>query len=115
MAGTSKMQYPATVRIVRLPCTGKFDITYALRAFQKGADAVMVAGCKKGECVYETGNFKAEERVRFAKKLLDELGIGGERIEMFFMSAAEADKFVAAANEMTERVKKLGPNPLKAQ
>jgi len=113
LAGTSRMQYPATVRIVRLPCTGKFDITYALRAFQKGADAVMVVGWKKGECAYETGNFKAEERVRFTQQLLDELGIGGERIDMFFMSAAEADKFVSAVNEMTSRIEKLGPNPLK--
>ena len=58
---------------------------------------------------------KAEERVRFAKQLLDELGIGGDRIDMFFMSAAEADKFVSAVNEMTARIEKLGPNPLKAQ
>ena len=115
LAGTSRMQYPTTVRIVRLPCTGKFDITYALRAFQKGADAVMVVGWKKGECAYETGNLKAEERVRFTKQLLDELGIGGDRIDMFFMSAAEADKFVSAVNEMTARLQKLGPNPLKAQ
>ena len=115
LAGTSRMQYPATVRIVRLPCTGKFDVTYALRAFQKGADAVMVVGWKKGECAYEVGNLKAEERVRFIKELLDELGIGGDRIEMFFMTAAEADKFVSAVNEMTEKLQKLGPNPLKAQ
>ena len=75
----------------------------------------MVVGWKKGECAYETGNLKAEERVRFAKQLLDELGIGGDRIDMFFMSAAEADKFVSAVNEMTARIQKLGPNPLKAQ
>ncbi|ENN96726.1 methyl-viologen-reducing hydrogenase delta subunit [Methanocaldococcus villosus KIN24-T80] len=109
------MQYPPTVRIVRIPCTGTFDITYALRAFQKGADAVFVAGCKVGECAYESGNLRAMERVKFAKMILDELGIGGERLEMFLMSAAEADKFVAAVNEMTERLKKLGPNPLKVK
>ena len=114
MAGTSKMQYPASIRIVRIPCTGKFDITYALRAFQKGADGVMVVGCKPHECAFETGNFRAEERVKLTKEILDELGIGGDRIEMFFMSAAEATKFVEASNIMFEKINKLGPNPLKA-
>lgn len=108
------MQYPATVRLIRVPCTGKFDITYALRAFQKGADAVFVAGCKPNECAFDIGNFKAEERVKFGKQVLDELGIGGERLEMFFMSGADAGKFTEAVKEMTERVKKLGPNPIKA-
>ncbi len=109
------MQYHPAVRIIRIPCTGRFDITHAMRAFQLGADAVMVAGCKVGECAYESGNLRAEERVKLAKELLDEYGLGGDRIEMFFMSAADADKFVKAANEMVERVKKLGPNPLKNQ
>ena len=114
LAGTSRMQYPASVRPIRVPCTGKFDITYALRAFQKGADAIFVAGWKPNECAFESGNFKAEERVKLTNQLLDELGIGGERIEMYFMSGADAGKFVEAVNEMTERAKKLGPNPLKA-
>jgi len=114
LAGTSKMQYPASIRVVRIPCTGRFDIAYALRAFQKGADGVMVVGWKPHECAFETGNFRAEERVKLTKEILEELGIGGERIEMFFMSAADAAKFVEASNLMSERINKLGPNPLKS-
>jgi len=112
LAGVSRMQYPPNVRIVRLPCSGKVDITYLLRAFQAGVDGVFVAGCLKGGCHFVEGNLRAEKRVQLAKNMLDAIGVGGERLEMFFLSSAMAPRFVGIVSEMTERIRKLGPTPL---
>lgn len=112
LAGSMHLQYPANVRIVRLPCSGKTDILYLLKAFEEGADAVFVAGCKKGMCHYLEGNYNAERRVKYVKKLLDEIGLGGERLEMFFLDAADGPRFAQAVEEMTRRARELGPNPL---
>ncbi len=109
LAGTSRMQYPSNVRVIRLPCSGKVDITYILRAFEKGADGVMIAGCLKGGCHFVEGNLRAEQRVKFTKDLLDAIGFGGERLEMFFLSSSMAPRFVEIVNEMTNRIRKLGP------
>ena len=113
LAGSMHLQYPASVRVIRLPCSGKADVLYLLRAFEEGADAVFVAGCKKGMCHYLEGNYSAERRVKYAKGLLDEIGLGGERLEMFFVDAADGPLFAQAVREMTERALKLGPNPLR--
>jgi coenzyme F420-reducing hydrogenase delta subunit len=112
LAGTSRMQYPPNIRIVRLPCTGKADMLYILKAFQLGADGVMVCGCLKGGCHFTDGNLKCEARVQFLKRILDLLGFGGDRLDMFFMSSAMAGEFVKVAREFTERIRRLGPNPL---
>lgn len=109
LAGVSRMQYPSNIRIIRVPCTGKVDITYLLRAFETGADGVYVAGCLKGGCHFVEGNLHAEVRVKFAKELLDSIGISGDRLEMFFISSAMAPKFIEVAKEMVERITKLGP------
>ena len=108
-----RLSYPTNVKIIRMSCTGKVDLLYILKSFQHGADGVYVAGCKEGDCHYMTGNLRARKRVEYAKKILDAVGIGGERLEMFNMSAADGPRFVQVANEMTERVRKLGPNPVK--
>jgi F420-non-reducing hydrogenase iron-sulfur subunit len=113
LAGSMHLQYPANVRIVRLPCTGKTDTLYLLRAFEDGIDAVMVVGCKKGMCHYLEGNYNAERRVLYVKKLLDEIGVGGGRLEMFFVDAADGPRFVQAAETMVQRARDLGPNPLR--
>ncbi len=108
-----RLSYPTNVEIVRLPCTGRVQVSHILKAFEEGADGVYVAGCLEGECHYQTGNLRAKKRVQYAKKLLDFIGIGGDRLEMYNLSAAEGQRFVEIANEMVERIKKLGPNPLK--
>jgi coenzyme F420-reducing hydrogenase delta subunit len=108
-----RLSYPPNVKIIRVSCTGKVDVLYLLKSFQKGADGVYVAGCKEGDCHYLTGNLRARKRVEYTKKILDAVGIGGERLEMYNMSAADGPRFVAVANEMTERIKSLGPNPIK--
>jgi F420-non-reducing hydrogenase iron-sulfur subunit len=109
-----RLSYPANVKIVQVPCTGKVDVLYLLKSFQAGADGVYVAGCMEGDCHYLTGNLRARKRVEYAKKILDEIGIGGDRLEMVNMSAGQGPRFVEIAKEMNERIKGLGPNPLKA-
>jgi len=108
-----RLSYPTNIKIIQVPCTGKVDVLYLLKSFQRGADGVYVAGCMEGNCHYLTGNLRARKRVEYTKKILDEIGIGGERLEMYNMSAAQGPRFVEIANEMTERIKKLGPNPIK--
>ncbi|MCD6296749.1 MAG: hydrogenase iron-sulfur subunit [Deltaproteobacteria bacterium] len=108
-----RLNYPGTIRIVRVPCTGKVDIIHMLRAFEKGADGVYVVGCLEGECRFDNGNLRARKRVEQAKEILDAIGIGGERVQMYNLSSGEGTKFAEFAIEMTEKIKELGPNPLK--
>jgi coenzyme F420-reducing hydrogenase delta subunit len=112
LAGSMRLNYPANVKIIKLPCTGKVDIIYLLKAFEDGADGVYVAGCLEGNCHFTNGNIKAKRRVARAKKLLDEIGVDGNRLEMYNMSASMGPRFAEVAREMTERIKALGPSPL---
>jgi len=111
-AGALRLSYPANVKFIKLPCTGKVDIEYILRAFEEGADGVYVVACPIGNCHHLRGNERATKRIAYAKKLLDEVGLGGERLGIYYMSGSQATAFANAAREMTEKVKKLGPNPL---
>jgi len=113
MAGSMRLQYPSTVRIVKYLCTGKVDILHILKAFEYGADMVMVSGCEIGDCHFLEGNLRAKERVEYAKQLLEEIGLDGRRLEMFHIGASDAIGFKQAIEEMTKRAKELGPNPLK--
>ncbi|MFX1486369.1 MAG: hydrogenase iron-sulfur subunit [Promethearchaeota archaeon] len=113
LAGTSRLQYPTNVRIILIPCTGRIDLTYIFESFVNGADGVLVEGCLKDQCHYVDGNYRAERRVEFAKRILDEIGIGNERLEMHFISAGMPVKFAEVAREFVRKIKKLGPNPLK--
>jgi len=114
-AGALHIQYPANVKFVRLPCTGKTDIRYLLEAFEQGADGVYLTACPIGNCHHVGGNERGRARVERAKKLLDAIGLGGERLEIFFMSGSQGHTFAMAAQTMTERIRKLGPNPLKVK
>jgi len=113
LAGTSRSSYPTNITILRLPCTGKVDLLYLLEAFRNGADGVIVSGCLKDQCHYETGNqsggnYKAEKIVEFTQNILDEIGINKERIEMHFISSSMATTWVQVATNFTEKIKKLG-------
>ncbi len=113
LAGISKLDYPTNVRIVRVPCTGRVDALHILRAFEEGADGVIVAGClKDGGCHYVDGNMKAERRVTGLKRSLEAIGLGDQRLEMYFMSAGMPDKFVQSVTQFTEGIRKLGPSPI---
>jgi F420-non-reducing hydrogenase iron-sulfur subunit len=112
-AGALHIQYPANVKFVRLPCTGKTDIRYILDAFEQGADGVYIVACPLGNCHHIHGNSRSLARVERAKKILDEIKLGHERLEIFFMSGSQGNSFAMAAQTMTERLRRLGPNPLK--
>lgn len=115
LAGSLRLQYPYNIRIIRLPCTGKVDIIHLLRAFEKGTDGVIVAGCLEGNCHFQKGNLYAKKRVQYTKKILDELGINGERLEMYNLSSAMGPRFAEIAKDMTEKIKQLGPSPVKVR
>ena len=107
------MTYPTNVKIIRVPCTGKVDILHVLRAFEKGADGVYAVGCMEGDCHFTSGNFRARKRIEQAKELLDTVGVGGERVEMFNLASSEGPLFAKYANEFCEKIAGLGPNPIK--
>jgi F420-non-reducing hydrogenase iron-sulfur subunit len=113
LAGSMRVQYPPNVRVLRLPCTGKVDIGYIMEAFEKGVDGVIIAGCLEGGCHFQEGNLRARKRVEFAKQILEEAGIEPERLEMFNLSSAMGQTFAEIATQVTERIRKLGPSPLK--
>jgi F420-non-reducing hydrogenase iron-sulfur subunit len=113
LAGSMRLKYPSTVRVLRLPCTGKVEVNFILAAFERGADGVMVAGCLEGGCHFLEGNLRARRRVERAKELLAEIGLEPERLEMFNLSSAEGPRFAEITTEMTERLRRLGPSPLR--
>ncbi|TET91962.1 MAG: hydrogenase iron-sulfur subunit [Methanomassiliicoccales archaeon] len=113
LAGSMRLSYPPNVKVIRLPCSGKVEITYLLRALEDGADGVMVAGCLEGDCHFMEGNYRAKRKVRHAKRLLEEIGFESGRVEMFNLSSAMAGRFAEIMEEMTERIRKLGPSPLR--
>ena len=112
-AGALRLQYPPNVKLVRLPCSGKTDVGYILRAFEEGADGVYVVGCPIGNCHHVRGNERGKARVERAKQLLDDIGLSGERLDIFFLSGGMGATFAHYAEEMTERIRALGPNPLR--
>ncbi len=110
-----RLQYPSNVKIIKLPCTGKVDLIHLLRSFEKGADGVCVIGCMEGACQFTSGNIRARKRVEEAQRILDSIKIGGKRVQMFNLSSSEAPLFVKRISELTEKIKEMGPNPMKAE
>lgn len=107
-AGMAPVQYPANVRIMKVPCTGSLKVHHFLSAFKNGADAVMVVGCKTDGCHYETGSSTAKRRVELTKKILDLYGLGASRLEMFHNISIEGKDFVTEANAMLKQAQELG-------
>lgn len=108
-----RLSYPTTVKIIRVPCTGKVDTLHLMRPLEKGADGVYVVGCREGDCHFNSGNFRAKARVEQTRKVLDALGIGGRRLEMFNLSSSDGPSFARYAQEMHARILELGPNPIR--
>jgi F420-non-reducing hydrogenase iron-sulfur subunit len=108
-----RRSYPPNVKIIRVPCTGRVDDVHLLKAFEQGVDGIYVAGCLEGECHFLRGNLRAKKRVGHVKRILAALGINPERIQMYNLSAAMGGRFVEIAQEMTERIRALGPSPVK--
>lgn len=114
MAGSQRLPYPANVKIVRVPCSGKVDALHLVKAFEKGADGVYVAGCLEGDCHFKNGNSRAAKRVEYVQQYLEEIGIESERLEMVHLSAGMGYRFAQVATDITEKIRKLGPNPIKS-
>ncbi len=112
LAGTSRLQYPANVRPIRVPCSGTVDPVYLLRALREGADGVMIGGCHPGDCHYITGNLKARRRVKIIKTILESLGLESERVLLAWISGSEGPKFQRVVTEFTEKLRKMGPSDL---
>ena len=112
-AGALRLSYPANVKLFRFPCTGKVDVEYILKAFEEGADGVYIVACSIGNCHHVHGNVRATKRLAFARQLLEEIGLDGERLGIFYMSGSQAHAFANAATHMTERILRLGPSPLR--
>jgi len=107
------MDYPTNVKIIRVPCTGKVDALYLLKAIESGVDGVYVAGCQEGDCHFLKGNIRARKRVGYVKAILKDVGINPDRVEMYNLSAADGPRFVTIAREFTQRIRDLGPSPVK--
>ncbi len=109
LAGTSRIQYPPNVKIIRVMCSGRVNPMFVVNALQEGADGVLIGGCHPGECHYVQGNYLARRRMAILKKLLEYLGIDEKRVRMTWVSAAEGKKFADVIKEITDDVKKIGP------
>lgn len=112
-AGMNKLQYPANVKLMRVTCLGRVDSTFMLEAFEQGYDGVILVGCHIGDCHYVSGNKNAVDVVGNVKKILDLMGLGGNRLRIEEVSSAEGPKFAKVVTEFTEELSKMGPNPLK--
>ncbi len=115
LAGVSRFQYPPTARIIRIMCSGRLEPQFILRAFEMGADGVLVTGCHPGECHYISGNERAKVKVTQTQELIDVLGIDRRRLRLEWISASEGVKFAKTMDEFTKQLIELGPSPLKGE
>jgi F420-non-reducing hydrogenase iron-sulfur subunit len=111
MAGTSQIQYPANVVIIRAMCSGMIHPNFVTEALMSGADGVLMCGCHPGDCHYLEGNLKAEKRAEAIELLLEDFGLEPERFRLEWVSASEGKKFARIVTEMTEALRALGPSP----
>jgi F420-non-reducing hydrogenase iron-sulfur subunit len=109
LAGISRRKFAPNVRVVRVMCSGRVEPTFILKAFEQGADGVLVLGCHPGDCHYIEGNYKTQRRIPLLKKLLAQMGVEDERLRLEWVSASEGDRFARIVDEMTEQIRKLGP------
>jgi len=109
LAGTSRIQMAANVRVIRLPCTGRIDTLFILKAFERGADGVIVSGCHPNDCHYTAGNFHARRRFAIFREIMDFVGIDPRRVTFSWVSASEGQKWSEVVNETTQRIRELGP------
>jgi F420-non-reducing hydrogenase iron-sulfur subunit len=113
LAGTSRIKYPPNIKSIRVMCSGRVDPVFVLEALKKGADGVLIGGCHPGDCHYQSGNYKANRRMKLLKKLLEEMAIDPGRLRFEYISASEGTKFASVVTEFVNELKKMGPNPLK--
>ena len=110
LAGTSRLVYPANVKIIRMMCSGMVDPKYVVKAFLEGADGVLIGGCWPGDCHYINGNMKARRRVALLHEVIDQFGINRERLWLRWVAASEGNMFAEVVDEMTAKLREMGPN-----
>lgn len=109
LAGVSRIQYPPNIRVIRVPCSGRVNPLYIIKALQNGVDGVLVSGCHPGDCHYLSGNLVARRKFALLKNFLIYVGIEPERVQFSWVSAAEGDRFAKIVDKVTDEVKRLGP------
>lgn len=109
LAGTSRLKQQTNARLIRLPCTGRIDPVFIMKAFQNGADGVLVSGCHPGDCHYNAGNFHARRRWAMFKEMMDFLGIDNKRLHFSWVSASEGKKWVDVIDGVINTVREQGP------
>lgn len=112
LAGTSRIQYPANVRPIRVMCSGSVDTSYVIKALLEGADGVLIGGCHPGDCHYVNGNYKARRRVALLNSIMSTLALDPERVWLRWISASEGVRFAKVIRQMTEELSQKGPNPM---
>ncbi len=110
LAGTSRIQYRPNIRIIRVLCSARVDPTFVVKALTNGADGVLICGCHPGDCHYSEGNHKTMRRFPLLKKLLTDIGVEDARVRLEWVSASEGQRFADIVNDMTERIRALGPS-----
>jgi len=115
LAGTSRLRIPPSIRVIRTMCSGRIDPLFVLKCYLKGADGVMMMGCHPGDCHYQKGNYNARRRYVMLDNIFKTLGLDKDRIGLWWVSASEAPVYEKATNEFSQRVKKMGPNPLREE
>ncbi len=112
LAGVSRLQMPPYFRVIRVMCSARVDPEFVLRAFQKGADGVLVAGCHPADCHYIGGNYRTRRRVALLQILLQQFGFDPGRLRLEWISAGEGEKFQKTMVEFTGTINELGPSPM---
>lgn len=114
LAGTSRLRYAPNIRIIRIMCSGRIEPTFILKAFQQGADGVLICGCHPGDCNYQEGNYKCLRRFKLLQKFIAQMGIEKERLQLEWISASEGKQFAELVNNMTKDILMLGPSRVKS-
>jgi coenzyme F420-reducing hydrogenase delta subunit len=109
LAGTSRIQYPPNIRIIRVPCSGRVNPIFIVEALRQGADGVLVSGCHPGDCHYLEGNYYARRRFATLQRYLEYLGVEPGRVQFSWVSASEGGRFADVVTKVTEDVRALGP------
>jgi coenzyme F420-reducing hydrogenase delta subunit len=109
LAGVSRIQYPPNIRVIRVPCSGRVDPLFIIKALQEGWDGVLVSGCHPGDCHYISGNYYARRKFALLKALLEFVGIEEGRVQFSWVSAGEGEKFAEVVKKVSDDVKRLGP------
>ncbi len=112
LAGNLRAKYPPSVKLIKVPCSGRVKPEYVLEAFSRGADGVLVGGCHFGDCHYKDGNYKTQKRSDMLSKLIEEIGVDPKRFRLEWISGAEGQKFAEVITEFTQELQELGPSSL---